>query len=258
MQRVISGIACAVVVVFAMHVAHAADQVEQQAETVPLGGPRGATITIQPRAGSFFLTVAMSPVACFDKATNESVNRTKAECLALNGFCRSSFGKARRLTDDTLNSENSNAIFRGVTIQDAGLQGGKYRLQLVIPEDGIQSPSVRPSEIKPFDRSSALFARFGDHEATIDALGRTLDVELGKVMDDLAATKNKKAAMIEHIAALRAAGARRFAALRELIQSDNLLLDTTERPDLLGKVDAAESAWGKKVDSGLQSPVVKE
>ncbi len=258
MQQVLSGITFAFVVLLVMPALHAADKTDQQAETILLGGPRGAGVTVQRRADSFIVTIEMTPVSCFDEATNADVNRTKAECLALSGFCHSSFGKAKKLTSDTVSSENSNAIFRGVTIQDAGLQGGKFRLRLVIPEDGIQPPTAKPAVSKPFDRSSPLFTRYGDHEATIDALHQTLKAELAKVVDDLAAAKAEKPAIMEAVKALRTAGARRFGTLRELIQGDNLLLDTTERPELLAKEAVAEAEWVKEVDACLQGLSAEE
>lgn len=258
MRQVLASFMFAFVVLLVMPAVHAADQTEQQAETIPLGGPRGASVTIQHRTASFVVTIEMTPVSCFDEATNADVNRTKAECLALSGFCRSSFGKAKKLASDTLTSENSNAIFRGVTIQDAGLQDGKYRLRLAIPEDGIQPPPAKPAVSKPFDRSSPLFTRYGDHEATIDALHRTLKSELSKVVDDLAAAKAEKPVIMEAVKALHTAGARRFGTLRELIQGDNLLLDTTERPELLAKEAAAEAEWAKKVDACLQGLSAEE
>lgn len=235
-----------------------ADQPEKKTETMTFGGARGARATIEPLAGKFAVTVEMTPVSCFDDATNAGVNRTKAESYALTAFCRSSFGKAKLLAGDAPATGSSDAIFRGVTIQDAGLQGGKFRLRLVIPEDGIQPPTAKPAVSKPFDRSSPLFTRYGDHEATIDALHRTLRAELAKVVDDLAAAKAEKPVIMEAVKALHTAGTRRFGTLRELIEGDSLLLDTTERPELLAKEAAAEAEWAKKVDACLQGLSAEE
>lgn len=249
MRRTITGIAVAVVVSVMTAASSTAEQPEQQAEKIAFGGPRGTNVTIKRGAENFVVTVEMTPVACFDGPTNAGVNRTKAQRFALNGFCRSSFGKARKLMTDSLGSDASEAMFRGVTIQDAGLQGGKYVLQLVIPENGIQPPPPKPVAPKPFARSSPLFTRYGDYEETIDALVRTLNAELARVMDELATAKADKSVIEEAVDKSGAAGIGQFEKLRAAIKGDNLLFDTTERPELLDKVDAAEASWKKKIES---------
>lgn len=232
---------------------HAAEGPDPNRETITLGGPRGAKITIDRLTGKFAVTVEMAPVSCFDEPTNSSVNRTKAESYALNGFCGSGFGKAKQLTHDTLKSIQADAVFQRVTVESAGLEGGKYRLRLLIPEDGIQARPIQPVDAKPFDRSSPLFTRYGDHEATINALGRTLLADVAKLVDNQAAEKIGSSDSISAVEALRTAGKERFATLRKVIQSDILLLDTTEKPDLEKKILAAMTQWDQEVDAYVKA-----
>lgn len=232
---------------------HAAEGPDPNRETIALGGPRGAKITIDRLADKFAVTVEMAPVSCFDAPTNSSVNRTKAESYALTGFCGSGFGKAKQLTHETLKSIQADAVFQRVTVESAGLEGGKYRLRLLIPEDGIQARPPQPVESRPFDRTSPLFTRYGDHEATISALGRTLVADMATLVDNQAARQTRSSDLISAVETLRPAGKERFATLRHVIQSDILLLDTTEKPELEKKILAAMRQWDQEVDACVKA-----
>jgi hypothetical protein len=236
----------------------AADEPAREKETIAFGGPRGVVVTIERHAGNFGVTAEMSPVSCFDEATNASVSRAKAESYALNGFCGSNFGKTKQLSRDTLKSTRADAVFRGIVVEAAGRQGGKYQLRLLIPEDGIQAVTAPPGDAKPFDRSSPLFTRYGDHEATISALGRTLVADLAKLVDEKATEKTESMDLISEVEALRAAGRERFATLREMIGSDSLLLETTEKPELDEKVSTALKRWNEEVDGYLKALTAKK
>lgn len=236
----------------------AAEEPGVERETIAFGGPRGVRVTIERHAGNFVVATEMTPVSCFDEATNASVNRAKAESYALNGLCGSNFGKTKQLSRDTLKSTRADAVFRGIVVEAVGRQGGKYQLRLLIPEGGIQAGSVPPGNAKPFDRSSPLFTRYGDHEATISALERTLVADMAKLVDDKATQKKESSDLISAVEALRAAGIDRFATLREVIRSDNLLLDTTEKPELDEKVATGLKHWDLEVDAYLKALAAEE
>ena len=246
MTRTLGGIFLVCLISALIYPAVAANEPIQETETLALGGPRGVKIKINQLEGSFSVAVEMTPVTCFDDKTNASVNRTKAESYALVGFCQSSFGKARLLSHDTLTSTRSDAVFKGVVVENAVQQGDKYRLRLVIPEKGIHPPAPKVVASKPFDRNSPLFTRCGDHEATIGALGRTFVTTLTKLVDDLTDPTDDPIATVED---LKQEGDSQFAALKKLIEGDNLLLDTTERPELLEKLDLANKDWGREVEA---------
>lgn len=246
MTRALGGIFLVCLISSLIYPAIAANEPIQETETLALGGPRGVKIKINQLEGSFSVAVEMTPVTCFDDKTNASVNRTKAENYALVGFCQSSFGKARLLSHDTLTSTRSDAVFKGVVVENAVQQGNKYQLRLVIPEKGIHPPPAKVIAPKPFDRSSPLFTRCGEHEATIGALARTFVATLTKLVDDLTDSKDDPIATVED---LKQEGDSQFAALKKLIEGDNLLLDTTERPELLEKLDLANKDWGREVEA---------
>jgi hypothetical protein len=95
------------------------------AETIRLGGPRDIVVDIDNVNSGFSVVVNMRPVACFDKATNARINRSKAYFYGLAGLEKSLTVKAGGLA--------SLRNITGMTVEELAPTAERYRLRFFVP-----------------------------------------------------------------------------------------------------------------------------
>jgi hypothetical protein len=145
------------------------------AETIRLGGPRDIVVDIDDVQGGFSVVVEMRPVACFDKATNARINRSKACLYGLAGVEKSLAIETGRL------AALRNVI--GMNVEEVTPAADRYRLRFFVPETELhrEDAPVSATELgHAADGSSLqasprseLFTCVRDYEMTFEELKRS-------------------------------------------------------------------------------------
>jgi hypothetical protein len=145
------------------------------AETICLGGPRDIVVDIDDVQEGFSVVVEMRPVACFDKATNARINRSKACLYGLAGLEKSLAIETGRL------AALRNVI--GMNVEEVTPAADRYRLRFFVPETELhrEETAVLAEELHhAADESSLeapprseLFTCVRDYEMTFEELKRS-------------------------------------------------------------------------------------
>lgn len=137
------------------------------AEVISLGGTRDIVVEVDDVPDGFSVVVAMIPVSCFDAATNERLNRSKARLHGLAGL-----GKSLDISPELLGVYRGIAGFELEVLQPLN---DRYRARFFVPECRIESEASDSTDsidapAFPAGGRSQLFTCVDDHAATIEDL----------------------------------------------------------------------------------------
>ena len=216
------------------------------AVTYKLGGPRQVVAVVRDVGDDYEVRVRMSPVTAFDDATNERLNRLKAEHYAMQGL-------AKHLTRE----KNVHFEITGGRVLASAKDGKAYALTFRVPRKNVVL--VRPDAEAPATKSGGVrfafdtpfFTRKRDLIETGKQLGESLQADLSTAETKVTKTPESVEAFLLRVAELEETGEKHFGKLREQVKVDRFLL-SNEREEALDAVETREAAWIKSLTTAAK------
>jgi hypothetical protein len=225
--------------------------VGDQATTTPinLGGPRRIKALLTTSKLEFVIKVLFLPVDCFDRATNEGLNREKGRDLALWVLARHMAGK-----------ESVEFIITCAQVEKTGLEGNFFFLSLRVPREGVRvlgKGKVLPEKLSPGETGVGFglnfFTRKGDYQHTLDQLFKALVSDL---RSREIGSKNQKEGEESFFLAIAEVEERGLTALDRLVGKvkEDILLLTVEKEELVGAIDARKAKLLEQLREAVKKP----
>jgi len=202
--------------------------------TYKLGGPRQVVAVVTAAGADHVVRVRMLAVAAFDDATNEKLNRLKAEHFALQAL-------ARHLSKD----RKATLELSGGRVTAAAKDGKAYTLTFRVPEKNVvlvrAGDGPKPGRTR-FAFDTPFFTRKRDLIETARLLTQSLQADLADAEKKVTKDRKTAEAFLLRQAELEERGEGHFKKLRAEINTDKFLL-TVERDEALEQSKSHESAW---------------
>ncbi len=210
--------------------------IEGTAEHIKLGGLRQVHVTISKHEESVDLNVSFIPVAGFDSATNDRINKQKGRTYALEALAR------------YLGGDRASVVVSGMTVLGVQQTGGKWDGHYKVSKAYIAETTPRPIAdsgriTSPLESKSAnLLTRKGDYLDTIYALTEQ-DIHFSPDIHgeelDLAIAETESSIMLA------------FDSITADIKKDVLLLDI-EKNELIGEIRRVREQFIRRLSEFAQ------
>jgi len=194
--------------------------------TYKLGGPRQVVAVVR-----------MLPVTAFDDATNDRLNRLKAEHYAMQGL-------AKHLSRE----KNVHFEIAGGRVVASAKDGKTYALTFRVPRKNVvllrpdaEAPATKSGTVR-FAFDTPFFTRKRDLIDTGKQLGESLRTDLSAAEKKVNKTPESVEAFVLQVAVLEERGEKHWKKLREEVKADRFLL-TLESDEVLESLKQRETAW---------------
>jgi hypothetical protein len=225
---------------------------DKGAKDLDLGGPRRVKARLTTSDEAYRIEVSMLPVRAFDATTNTDLNRTKARLYALQALVRH-LSKRRDVQ----------FVVSGATIRNAGIDGKRYVLTLVVPQKGValfrkDRPLPDQAMTERVSVTSSLFRARQDHENTLRQLSEQLQRRLRELAKkDRTRSEDEDAMFVKAVKALETSGLHLLDCAAGGIKDDLLLSSIplfdkpSERDELLSLARRGKEDWRTQIRQAL-------
>jgi hypothetical protein len=218
----------------------------QGAATYKLGGPRQVVAVVRDVDDDYEVRVRMLPVTAFDEATNDRLNRLKAEHYAMQGL-------AKHLSRE----KNVHFEIVGGRVVASAKDGKAYALTFRVPRKNVvlirpdaEAPATKPGTVR-FAFDTPFFTRKRDLIDTGKQLAGSLLTDLSAAQKKVTKTPESVEAFLFRLAELEERGEKHYKRLRDDVTADRFLL-SNERDEALDAVKAQEAAWVKALTAAAK------